>query len=44
MSNTVKVYLKKGKHVIALSFENYDNNMNLETNQAMIDYMRILEL
>ena len=43
-SNTVKVYLTNGTHKINLSFDAYDDNMNVETNQAMIDNMQIVEL
>jgi hypothetical protein len=43
-SNSVKLFLKKGKHMISLTFEDYDDNMNLEINQAMIDNMKITEL
>jgi hypothetical protein len=43
-SNNVKVYLTKGKHVLSLDFKNFDDNMNLETNQAMIDYIRLVKL
>jgi hypothetical protein len=43
-SNSIKIHLTKGKHNINLSFENFDDNMNGEINQAMIDAMRILLL
>ncbi|KAA9036297.1 Bacterial alpha-L-rhamnosidase [Ginsengibacter hankyongi] len=43
-SNSVKVYLPKGKHVISLSFEDFDNNMNGIINQAMIDNLRVIML
>ena len=43
-SNSVKVYLEKGRHFLSLSFDDFDDNMNLETNQAMIDYVRISKL
>jgi hypothetical protein len=43
-SNAVKVFLTTGNHNISLNFENFDDNMNLEINQAMIDNMRIIEL
>jgi hypothetical protein len=43
-SNSVRIYLAKGKHTITLSFENFNDNMNGDINQAMIDYMRIVWL
>ncbi|MEP6466533.1 MAG: hypothetical protein ABJB05_09510 [Parafilimonas sp.] len=43
-SNSVKIHLTKGKHIISLSFENYDDNMNGEINQAMIDHIRVIFL
>jgi hypothetical protein len=43
-SNSAKVYLTKGNHTISLSFEDFDDNMNGEINQAMIDYVRIIKL
>ena len=44
MSSSVKVYLKKGKNIVSLSYENYNENMNEEINQAMIDAIRIVKL
>ena len=43
-SNSAKVHLTKGNHTISLSFEDFDDNMNGEINQAMIDYVRIIKL
>ena len=43
-SNPVAVYLMKGTHHISLSFENYNENMNGEINQAMLDYMRVTRI
>lgn len=43
-SNSVKIFLTKGKHIINLSFEDFDDNMNGEINQAMIDAMRLILL
>ncbi|MGH2647891.1 MAG: hypothetical protein ACRDE8_10005, partial [Ginsengibacter sp.] len=43
-SNPVHVYLKKGKHIILLSFETYDENMNVNINQAMLDYLQITKI
>ncbi len=41
-SNPVSVYLSAGHHDIALSFEEFDDNMNGEINQAMVDNMRMV--
>ncbi|MEP6465168.1 MAG: carbohydrate-binding protein [Parafilimonas sp.] len=43
-TNSVQIKLTKGKHTIALTFQDFDDNMNLEINQAMIDAMRIILL
>ena len=43
-SNSLKVHLTKGKHTVTLSFEGFDDNMNGEINQAMIDSMQIIML
>ena len=43
-SNAVKVFLKKGKHNITLSFETANENMNGEINQAMLDYLRVIKI
>jgi len=44
MSSGVKMYLKKGSNIITLSYENYNENMNGEINQAMLDYIKISRL
>ncbi|MCH5225253.1 MAG: hypothetical protein J1D77_04600 [Muribaculaceae bacterium] len=36
-SNSVKVRLQKGEHVISLQYNPEDSNMNLQTNHALID-------
>jgi hypothetical protein len=41
-TNSIKVNLTKGNHTIMLSLEDFDDNMNGEINQAMIDNMRII--
>lgn len=41
-TNSVLVSLKPGKHIVVLSFEPYNENMNLEINQAMVDEMRLV--
>lgn len=43
-SNTNQVVLKKGTHQIGLSFEDWNENMNGEINQAMLDYLRIIRM
>ncbi|MDE6276805.1 MAG: hypothetical protein K2M06_01705, partial [Muribaculaceae bacterium] len=40
-SNTIKVELTKGPHTIALDFRPENNNMNINTNHAAIDQIRI---
>jgi hypothetical protein len=42
-SNAVPVFLEKGKHTITLAFKPWNENMNMEINQAMIDLMRVIE-
>ncbi len=44
MSSGVKVNLEKGDNVVTLSYEDYNENMNGEVNQAMIDYVEIIKL
>ncbi|MDF1546525.1 MAG: hypothetical protein P1P88_01810 [Bacteroidales bacterium] len=43
-SNLWEVALKKGKNVIELSFEDYNENMNVEVNRAMLDGVRIRKM
>jgi hypothetical protein len=43
-SNAVKTKLSKGKHTVTLAFKPANENMNGDINQAMIDYLRIIEL
>ncbi len=43
-SNSVRVYLEKGTQNITLSLEDYNDNMNGEINQAMLDYVRISKI
>jgi hypothetical protein len=43
-TNAVQVMLEKGKHTITLSLEDYNDNMNGEINQAMLDNMRVIKL
>ncbi|MCB0547217.1 MAG: hypothetical protein KDD19_06475 [Phaeodactylibacter sp.] len=41
-SNAYAVQLKKGKNTLRLSFEDWDVNMNVDVNRAMLDYMRMV--
>jgi hypothetical protein len=43
-SNSYQLDLKKGSHKIKLVFENWNNNMNIETNTMMLDNLRIIYL
>lgn len=43
-SNGVKVRLEKGTHVLTLSLDAMNENMNGEVNQAMLDYLRLTKL
>ncbi len=43
-SNALTAYLKKGKHQIKLVFEEANNNMNVDVNRAMLDYLRIVPM
>ncbi|MEO8860930.1 MAG: hypothetical protein ABI358_05870 [Ginsengibacter sp.] len=43
-SNPVHAYLKKGKHIVTLSFEHNNENMNVTINQAMLDYLRLMKI
>ncbi|HJW17743.1 MAG TPA: hypothetical protein VJ499_11510, partial [Flavisolibacter sp.] len=41
-SNAIPVFLNKGKHTITLAFMPWNENMNVEVNQALIDVMRVI--
>ena len=41
-SNSYTVPLEKGKNTIRLKFEDWNNNMNVEVNKAMLDYMEVI--
>ncbi|WP_224997057.1 glycogen debranching protein [Cesiribacter sp. SM1] len=44
-TNAVVVPLKKGTHTLSLTFEEpYNENMNGEVNEAMLDYLRLTKL
>jgi glycogen debranching enzyme len=40
-SNSTQLHLTKGKHLISLVYEKWNENMNSEINQAMIDLLRM---
>jgi len=42
-SNIHKVQLNEGKNSIKVHFEEWNNNMNVEVNTAMLDYLRIIK-
>ncbi len=41
-SNIVKVPLNAGKNTVKLHFEDWNNNMNVDVNTAMLDYLRVV--
>ncbi|HNP54156.1 MAG TPA: hypothetical protein PKK69_06050, partial [Ferruginibacter sp.] len=43
-SNAIRLYLKKGKQEIKISYEPANENMNGNTNEALLDYIRITKL
>mgnify|MGYP003624231548 FL=1 len=43
-SNSKKVYLKSGNNMLKIKFEDWNNNMNVDVNTAMLDYLRIIKL
>lgn len=43
-TNYVKVYLTKGKHLLDISFLPEDENMNIDTNHALIDELVLTRL
>jgi hypothetical protein len=43
-SNSRKVLLNAGENKVVLSFEEWNNNMNVEVNTAMLDYMRVMRI
>jgi hypothetical protein len=40
-SNTEKVYLTAGEHLIELNYYNHNQNMNMDENVAFIDHLRL---
>ncbi|TAE20022.1 MAG: glycogen debranching protein [Bacteroidetes bacterium] len=43
-SNGYQVSLKAGENKIRLSFEEWNNNMNVDVNRAMLDYVEIIKI
>jgi len=43
-SNAIQVQLKAGKHILRLEFMPENENMNIEVNQAMLDYVRLVKI
>ncbi|MGY3089394.1 hypothetical protein ACVWYF_002442 [Hymenobacter sp. UYAg731] len=40
-SNPIMVRLEKGTHALTLTYEPANQNMNIEVNEAMLDYLRV---
>lgn len=43
-SNAIQVQLKAGKHALKLEFMPENENMNIDVNQAMLDYVRLVKI
>lgn len=43
-SNSLKITLKAGKHILKLKFMKENENMNIEVNQAMLDNVRVVRI
>jgi len=43
-SNTIRLELSKGSHELSLSLEDWNENMNGEINQAMLDQLRVISI
>lgn len=43
-SNSVQTHFTKGEHILALCLESFNENMNGEINQAMLDYLRMIKI
>ncbi|CAM4283968.1 alpha-L-rhamnosidase [Pedobacter westerhofensis] len=43
-SNTIQQKLTRGSHELSLSFEDWNENMNGEINQAMLDQLRVIRV
>jgi hypothetical protein len=44
LSNSYKINLTKGKNQLELVMEEWNNNMNVDVNRAMIDYIRLFKI
>ncbi len=42
-SNPITINLAAGKNTLQISFEEWNNNMNVEVNTAMLDYVRVIK-
>ena len=40
-SNSLKIHLAKGKHIIELNYYNFNENMNIADNVAFLDHLRL---
>jgi len=43
-TNSSEVSLKKGENTLSIQFEDWNNNMNVDENTAMIDYCRVIRM
>ncbi|MGN6177905.1 MAG: glycogen debranching protein, partial [Mucilaginibacter sp.] len=43
-TNSIKIHLTKGSHIVSLAFEPANENMNGDINEAMIDYVRVINI
>lgn len=43
-TNSILTKLTKGRHTFKLTFEPSDNNMNVEVNTALVDYLRLIKV
>ena len=43
-TNSHKLSLKKGENILKITFEDWNNNMNIDENTAMLDFCRIVKM
>lgn len=43
-SNSFTVNLNEGENILKVKFEDWNNNMNVDINEAMLDYMRVIPM
>lgn len=43
-SNSTRIHLTKGRHTLTLHYEGSNENMNGDVNEAMLDYLRIIQI